>query len=339
MCEDLSSLWISTGLLVMLAGTRELDLLSTELVLTVVVGCVLALDAIKIRLGLGGRSGRGYLSLSLHSLLLGFCLDLIWRRLLQRRSFGLLLLLLLAARAAAATGRARSVTIASSTSVASTSTSTPTPTSSSTILLELVTAIAPVVPVLSIRIGVIVMVALALEVAPVATSSIGVTEAGAGWRFRLDGSIKDTLGLLIDVLLLTLNNQVLVVELRLIFHFDELLGSVFVLKLDKDGAFECAILLATEAHTTHAVRLEEFLNFESRLVMLLAESLGINAASDTVTCKQLVVRNSVHGEFAVQRLLAEDLVLIVDLKKGTAFDSIDNSAEWLEVAHALECVK
>lgn len=72
---------------------------------------------------------------------------------------------------------------------------------------------------------------------------------------------------------------------------------------------------------------------------LLAEAFDVDAPVHADRGKQLRVLLDIGGELAVERLLAVNLILVVDLEKLAALDSLNNSAEWLEMAHALEVVK
>lgn len=85
--------------------------------------------------------------------------------------------------------------------------------------------------------------------------------------------------------------------------------------------------------------LNELFNVEDCGASLLAKALGIDAATHGDGGEQLCILSHIVGESAVKRLLAENLVLVVHLEDCTSLDSLDNGAEWLEVAHALEVVQ
>lgn len=134
------------------------------------------------------------------------------------------------------------------------------PTTASTTTLELITTAAPVVLVAIIILVVILTLTLALEGS--ATLTVGVVVvltvgSVASWGLGLDGTLENGLVLALNVCLLAHDFQFLVVELGLLLHVEELLGGVCVDELDKDGAFECAVILATETNTAGAVWCEE----------------------------------------------------------------------------------
>lgn len=171
-----------------------------------------------------------------------------------------------------------------------------------------------------------------------ATSSPVSTAATAG----LDATSLDIPNLLFTVVLLALDYQLLSLPLGLGIQRKELLLSLFRIKLDKDTALEDLVGGTAEANgIRRTVRREERFNIELSAGFLPSETLGVGATAHGLVFKDLDHRRvvCVFHRLREGNLAAYAGVIVRQLQNLRRLESLDNSAERLKTAHALERVK
>lgn len=155
----------------------------------------------------------------------------------------------------------------------------------------------------------------------------------------LDASVLDALELLIHVCLLALDAQFLALECGLGVKLEELLGGLLVCELDENASLELALLASAQAHGVEGtVDGEKLLNVGLGAGLLLAESLGVDAAGHSLVLELLAVLIGVVAEVLADGLLAGDLAVIGNVDQSAGLAGFEDGGVRLEVAHALEVV-
>lgn len=152
---------------------------------------------------------------------------------------------------------------------------------------------------------------------------------------------SDILCLLVYICLLTHDQQVLPIPLRLWICLQELLRRLWAVELHENRAFECFVVGTAEADSVRrAVRVEEGFNVKLRGGDLRAEAFGVDRAGHGAVFEDADHVGAVITVGFRERGLALDLDILVflfnDVEEGRIFESGDDRGKGFEAAHALE---
>lgn len=217
------------------------------------------------------------------------------------------------------------VTVIATTAAATATAATP---STTTATLE---AVSLVVITTRLPVTLVTTAAAATSAATFGTLDAALEEdlflAGAGLHLAL----LNELGLLVQVVLLLLDDELLILPLGGGVQGNKGVGFVFRLKLNEDRALEFVLLVTPQLHQVDLTKLgEESLDVELSGSGLFAETLDVNAGSQAGLLR---IRGRSVGLLALDRLLA---LLARHIQEGALLQRSDDGRVGLEHLHALE---